>query len=74
MVFLNRLTGREELVPFPVEVAKLYIMQRVNNVPGLRFDAEGAVDNLLDIGTLELCYSDLDWAVERLTRLAREGR
>jgi len=74
VVFLNRLTGREELVPFPVEVAKLYIMQRVNSVPGLRFDAEGAVDNLLDIGTLELCYSDLDWAVERLTRLAREGR
>jgi hypothetical protein len=33
-----------------------------------------AIDELLTVKVLELRYTDLDWAVERLKTLVREGR
>jgi hypothetical protein len=35
---------------------------------------EGMIDQLLESGAFELRYTDLDWAVERLGKLAREGQ
>jgi hypothetical protein len=32
------------------------------------------IDSLLRSGALELRYTDLNWAIERLTRLTEEGR
>jgi len=73
IVFLNRFAKRQELVPFPVGVAKLYMLQRVNHIPLAGLTPETTIDHLLECGTHELRYSELDWALDRLGRLARQG-
>ncbi len=73
IVFLNRNVHRQELVPFPVQVARLYMLQRASSVPELRRRQANMFDRLLERGAFELCYTNLDWAVERLGRLVREG-
>jgi hypothetical protein len=35
---------------------------------------EGMIDQLLECDAFELFYTDLDWAVERLGKLVREGQ
>lgn len=74
IVFLKRNVEKEELVMFPVAVARLYMMQRVHCMPYNVTTHAEAVDHLLGVGALELRYNDLDWAVERLELLAREER
>lgn len=73
VVFLNRNVDQQELVPFPVEVAKLYMLQRASSAPELRRRQARMFDRLLEGGAFELRYTDLDWAVERLSQLVREG-
>jgi hypothetical protein len=73
VVFLNRFAKRQELVPFPEDVARLYMLQRMSQIPLAGLTLKAQIDHLLERGTLELRYGDLDWAVERLGRLAREG-
>jgi hypothetical protein len=73
IVFLNRNVDRQELVPFPQEVARLYMLQRASTVPELRKRQARMFDRLLEGGTFELRYTDLDWAVARLGQLVREG-
>lgn len=73
VVFLNRNVDQQELVPFPVEVAKLYMLQRASPEPELRKRQARMFDRLLEGGVFELRYTDLDWAVERLRQLVREG-
>ena len=36
-------------------------------------NSDRMIDNLLNAGALELRYSDLNWAIDRLARLAEEG-
>jgi hypothetical protein len=75
VVFLNRRNGpRQELIPFPTDVARYSMLQRLCNMPGFREEQERMIDRLLEGGAFELCYTDLDWAVQRLARLAEEGR
>lgn len=75
VVFLNRQSGeRPELVPLPTEVASAYIFQRGIGVPEVAERQVAAVDRLLARGVFELHYTDLDWAICRLARLAQEGR
>jgi hypothetical protein len=74
IVFLKRDVRTQELSPFPTEVAHLYMMQRVQCMPFQSPLHERAIAHLLQVGTYELRYNDLDWAVERLELLAREGR
>ncbi len=74
MVFLNRHTGRQSLERLQAEVAKAYIFQRGIGVPDVIALHVEAVDRLLARGVFELCYTDLDWAIDRLARLAQEGR
>ena len=75
VVFLDRREGaRAELTSLPKEVAKAFILQRGIGIPEIADLQTAAVDRLLDRGVFELCYTDLDWAVERLTRLVREGQ
>ncbi len=74
MVFLKRNVAKEELATFPRPVARLFLEQQIN---AMRYDSAGqteSVDRLLEVETYELRYNNLDWAVERLTRLVREGR
>jgi hypothetical protein len=73
IVFLNRFAKRQELMPFPAGVARLYMLQRLNQIPLAGLTPQATIDHLLECGTLELRYTDLDWAVERLGNLAREG-
>jgi hypothetical protein len=73
LVFLNRNVNRQELAPFPTEVARLYMLQRASSVPELRRRQASMFDRLLEDGAFELRYTDLDWAVERLRQLVREG-
>ncbi len=66
--------ARAELASLPKEVAKAFILQRGIGIPEIADLQTAAVDRLLDRGVFELCYTDLDWAIERLTRLVKEGQ
>jgi hypothetical protein len=73
IVFLKRNVDVQELVPFPNAVARLYMQQRVYCMP---YDIEPQmqfVDRLLELEPLELKYNDLQWAINRLTFMVREG-
>jgi hypothetical protein len=74
IVFLKRNVRTQELAAFPTAVARLSMMQRVLCMSYLAPEQSKAVDHLLEVGAYELRYNDLDWAVERLEFLAREGR
>jgi len=75
IVFLDRRGGRRnEMVPFPAEVARAYILQRGIGVPGIAAMQTAGVERLLDRGVFELKYTDLDWAIDRLAQLVKEGR
>jgi len=74
IVFLNRNTPDHELAPFPPEVARLYLLQWASSVLERRHRQEKMFGHLLSAGVYELRYTDLTWAITRLSRLVREGR
>ncbi len=74
MVFLKRNVDREELMPFPREVGRMYLWQRVHCMPYETGRHLEAMDALLDVKIFELRYNTLEWAIARLTQLVREGR
>lgn len=75
VVFLNRMAGtRQELAAVPNIVARNFILQRLCAISEMRAAQEGMIDQLLESEAFELFYTDLDWAVERLSKLAREGQ
>ena len=74
VVFLNRReVKRQELVRFPTEVARYFMLQRLYGLPDTLTVQSSMIDRVLGAGALELRYSSLDWAIERLGRLAVEG-
>lgn len=73
IVFLKRGVGEQELVPFPRAVARLYMQQQVYCMPYLVETRMAAIDQVLQVGTYELRYKDLPWAIERLRVLVSEG-
>lgn len=74
IVFLNRNSHAQELAAFPTEVARLYMQQPGYAMAFAAAAHEPAIDRILRVGAYELRYHDLEWAVERLALLAREGR
>ena len=75
VVFLNRRNpARQELTSFPTQVAKYSMLQVMSTLPTTLKVQTAMIDTLLNGGALELHYSDLRWAVERLAQLAEEGR
>lgn len=75
LVFLNRITDAPpELVPYRREVARNFMRQILYGLPETRAAQFAAIDRLLTAEVFELRYRDLDWAVQRLATLAREGR
>jgi hypothetical protein len=74
IVFLKRGVPVQELAAFPREVAGLFMQQRVHCMPFRSGPHMAAISRLLAREVYELCYDDLDWAVQRLRRLVREGR
>jgi hypothetical protein len=75
VVFLNRHAGSpQELAAFPTDIARNFILQRLCHIPELQEVQMRTVERLLANGAFELRYTDLDWAIQRLGQLAREGR
>ncbi len=75
MIFLNRREPkRQELVPFSREVARYFIRQPLFSTPEMMEKQSASIERLLATNVLELRYHDLEWGVERLTRLIVEGR
>jgi hypothetical protein len=73
IVFLKRNVPTQALAEFPVPVARLYMQQMVDTMPYNSAIKMQSIDHLLSAGTYELQYNDLDWAIDRLARLVREG-
>lgn len=74
LVFLARNSGMEELVPFPRAVARMFFWQTVQCKPFQTSRHLKAIDALLELKTFELRYNSLEWAIDRLGQLMREGR
>lgn len=74
IVFLNRRNpGPPQLVPYRKDVARLYMSQGLYGSDQAERDHAQAVDHLLNLDVLELHYSNLDFAIERLRKLVEEG-
>ncbi len=74
VVFLNRrIPGDAELLPFPKDVARLYMRQWLFGTPESKSVQHAAIERLLTVPVLELRYQCLHWAVDRLEQLVLEG-
>jgi hypothetical protein len=75
MVFLNRSSGGPpELRPYRKDVARHNMRQTLYGTPKTLAVGYETIERLLTIPVLEMCYTDLDWAIDRLQTLVREGR
>jgi hypothetical protein len=75
IVFLNRHSGGPpELVPYRKDVARDFLRSNATGTGETRAKHFQAIERLLTVDVLELRYTDLDWAIERLRILVREGR
>ena len=75
VVFLNRRNiHRQELTSFPKEVARYFMLQGLISMPAALKVQSAMIDNLVDDGTYELLYNQLQWAIDRLCLLAERGR
>jgi hypothetical protein len=75
IVFLNRRSSdAPQLVPYRKDVARQFMRQTLwGSAESLARQYE-AIERLLVGEVFELRYSELDWAVDRLRTLVREGR
>jgi hypothetical protein len=75
VVFLNRRAGgKQELVPYSKDVARMYIRQTLFGSAVARATQYADIEQLLSLGVMELRYTSLDWAEERLRKLVEDGR
>lgn len=75
VVFLNRRSGGPPgLVPYRKDVARHSMRQMLYGIKETRALQYPAIERLLAVDVLELRYSDLDWAIERLRKLVQEDR
>ena len=75
IVFVNRHSGGpQELRPYRTDVARYAIQQVFYGMPEMREKHNETIERLLEAEIFELRYTELDWGIERLQRLVREGR
>ncbi len=75
VVFLNRRSGGPpELVPYRKDVARHAMRQTLYGTRASLARQYPVIERMLTADVLELRYTDLDWAIDRLQRLVREGR
>jgi hypothetical protein len=75
VVFLNRQAGRRaEVLQRTKDAARAYMEQSLSPIPELRKKQFESMERLLNAEVVELRYSDMGEAIERLDRLVREGR
>ena len=74
IVFLQRKrVRRPQLVRFPREIARHYILQTNSWLPSIQTDNPHEIDALLRLQPVELRYHDLDWAIDCLNELVQQG-
>ena len=74
LVFLNRRSGKQELLPYSSDVAREFMRQVIFGLPDQQEWQYRKIDALLQAPVYELHYQDLDWAIARLKLLAQDGR
>lgn len=74
IVFLKRGVDKQDLALFPRALARLYMQRQVHCMPYLAEIQMDAIEQVLQVGTYELRYNDLEWAVDRLRVLVSEGQ
>jgi hypothetical protein len=75
IVFLNRHSGGSPaLVPYRRDVARYSMQQTLYGLPETRALQYATIERLLTLDVFELRYTDLDWAIDRLATLVRQGR
>jgi hypothetical protein len=74
IVFLNRsFGGPPALVPYRKDDARHSMRQTLYGLPETQAMQYATIERLLALDVWELRYTDLDWAIERLQKLVREG-
>jgi hypothetical protein len=75
IVFLNRrMNCPPQLVPYRRDVARRFMRQTLYGPTELLAVQYRAIERLLAAEVFELRYTDLNWAIDRLRALVREGR
>jgi hypothetical protein len=75
IVFLNRRTGvSRQLAPYRKDVARQFMRQVLYGSPESLAVQYKAIERLLTAEVFQLQYAELDWAIDRLRTLVREGR
>jgi hypothetical protein len=75
VVFLNRQSGdRPGLVPYRKDAARQFMRQVLYGTKETLATQHCAIERLLRVEVLELRYTDLDWAIDRLRMLIEEGK
>jgi hypothetical protein len=75
IVFVNRHSGgSQELRPYRKDVARYAMQQAFYGLAEMRRKHNATIERLLEAEVFELRYTELDWGIERLQRLVREGR
>jgi len=74
IVFINRRVGPPQLRPYRTDVARYFMRQALYGSPQSLAVQYEAIEHLLKAEVFELRYSDLEWAIDRLQQLTREGR
>jgi hypothetical protein len=75
IVFVNRHSGgQQELRPYRKDVARYAMQQVFYGMPEMRQKHNETIERLLEAEVFELRYTDLDWGIERLQCMVREGR
>ena len=74
IVFINRRPGTPQLRPYRTDVARYFMRQALFGSPQSLAVQYEAIEHLLKAEIFEIQYSDLNWAIDRLQQLIREGR
>jgi hypothetical protein len=75
IVFVNRYSGgAQELRPYRKDVARYAMQQTFYGLPEVRKKNNETIERLLEAEVFELRYTELDWGIDRLQRLVREGK
>ncbi len=75
IVFLKHSVGSSpQLMPYRRDVARRFMRQALYGSKHVRATQQRAIERLLTADVLELRYTDLQWAIDRLRLLVREGR
>lgn len=75
IIFLNRKDCEQsDLVLYPKDVARKWFLQAIFGTGEMRDLQIESIDHLIEVPIYELRYQSLEWAVDRLDQLVREGK